>query len=82
MVVARKQTLVQLSDALVAALDERAARDSRSRSDLIREAVELYLAETAEAEIDRRIVQGYTRLPPDDVWGSAPARRAIAEESW
>jgi metal-responsive CopG/Arc/MetJ family transcriptional regulator len=61
--VARTQTLVQLSDELLAQLDERVAREGRSRSDLIRQALADYLASDREAEIDRQIVEGYTRQP-------------------
>jgi predicted transcriptional regulator len=60
---ARTQTLVQLSDDLLAQLDARAAREGRSRSDLIREAIAAYLVTDREAEIDRAIVEGYTRKP-------------------
>lgn len=60
---ARTQTLVQLSDELLAQLDARAAREHRSRSDLIREALSGYLAADREAEIDRRLVEGCTRQP-------------------
>lgn len=60
---ARTQTLVQLSDELLAQLDSRAAREGRNRSDLIREALAGYLAADREAEIDRQIVEAYTRQP-------------------
>lgn len=60
---ARTQTLVQLSDELLAQLDARAARAGRNRSELIREALAGYLAADPEAEIDRLIVEGYTRQP-------------------
>jgi metal-responsive CopG/Arc/MetJ family transcriptional regulator len=60
---ARTQTLVQLSDELLAQLDARAAREGRNRSDLIREALARFLAADREAEIDRLIVEGYTRRP-------------------
>ena len=70
---ARTQTLVQLSDELLAQLDARAAREGRNRSDLIREALARYLAADREAEIDRRIVDGYTRQP------QTPADLAFAE---
>jgi Arc/MetJ-type ribon-helix-helix transcriptional regulator len=60
---ARTQTLVQLSDALLAQLDARAARERRNRSELIRDALAAYLAGDREAEIDRLIVEGYTREP-------------------
>jgi metal-responsive CopG/Arc/MetJ family transcriptional regulator len=84
MIVARKQTLVQLNDELLGLLDEKAARLRRSRSDLIRDALEHYLAAEREAEIDRAIIEGYTRIPQEehDPWAEAAARRSIAEEPW
>ena len=85
MIVARTQTIVQLTDALVAMLDERAARSRRTRSSLIREALETYLRDDLEAEIDRQIVEGYTRAPQDAGelhWAQAGARDAIREEPW
>src|SRR5205807_7266434 len=63
MVVARSQTLVQLTDELVALLDQRAAAEQRSRSELIREAIERYVAADRGAEISRRIVSGYEQIP-------------------
>ena len=73
--VARKQTLVQLSDEQVAALDTVARRRHLSRSALIREAIDLLLADDREAEIGRAIVEGYTRIPPGtpDEWGDLEA---------
>ncbi len=85
MVVGRTQTLVQLSDELVARLDERAARLRRSRSSLVREAVEHYLHDEIEAGISRSIVEGYTRIPQteeEDAWARAAATRMLAEERW
>lgn len=85
MAMARTQTLVQLSDDLLALLDERAARERRSRSTLIREALEAYLHDAAEADLDRRIVEGYTRIPPtpeEAHWAEASARKVIREEPW
>jgi metal-responsive CopG/Arc/MetJ family transcriptional regulator len=85
MAMARTQTLVQLTDELLELLDERAARERRSRSTLIREAIEDYLRDDLQAEIDRRIVEGYRRLPQtdeEDAWAEANARAAIREEPW
>lgn len=48
----RTQTMVQLTDELVALLDQRADRDGTSRSQVIREAVETYLAEDREFDRD------------------------------
>lgn len=85
MAMSRTQTLVQLNDALLARLDERAARESRSRSALIREAIELYLRDEVAAELDRLIVDGYRRVPQtaeEAAWAEAAARDAIREEPW
>lgn len=85
MVVSRTQTIVQLNDALLVRLDERAARESRSRSALIREAIERYLHDDLTAELDRRIVEGYRRTPQtaeEAAWAEAAARDAIREEPW
>jgi metal-responsive CopG/Arc/MetJ family transcriptional regulator len=82
MAMARTQTLVQLSDELLARLDAYRAREGRSRSDVIREAIERHLAADREAEIDRRLVEAYTRQPPDDVWSDEAAKRMIAAEPW
>ena len=75
---------MQLNDELLELLDRKGARDGRSRSQLIREALEEYLHDEREAEIDRQIVEAYTRMPqPEhDPWAEAAARRSIAEEPW
>jgi metal-responsive CopG/Arc/MetJ family transcriptional regulator len=80
--VPRTQTLVQFSDDLLRRLDRYRAREGRSRSDVVREAVEQYLAADREAEIDRLIVEGYRRRPPTDVWGDEAAVKMIAAEPW
>jgi Arc/MetJ-type ribon-helix-helix transcriptional regulator len=82
--VARVQVLVQLTEELVAGLDRVRAHDGRSRSEVIREAIELHLAGHREAELDRRIIDGYRRMPPEDIWGDGAeaAARMIAAEPW
>ena len=72
---------MQLNDELLAALDQQAVVTGRSRSDLIREAVERYLADNGDA--DRRIVEAYRRKPqtPDPL-AERLARESIAEEPW
>jgi metal-responsive CopG/Arc/MetJ family transcriptional regulator len=79
---ARTQTLVQLTDDLLARLDAHRAGLGRSRSDVVREAIERYLEADREAEIDRLIVDAYTRQPPQDLWGEQTAKRLIAAEPW
>jgi len=81
----RKQVLVQLNEELLGRLDERASREGRSRSMLIREAIEAHLHDETEAEMDARIVAGYERVPQTDEeeqWALAGARSAIREEPW
>jgi metal-responsive CopG/Arc/MetJ family transcriptional regulator len=77
--------MVQLNDTLLEVLDQRATETGRSRSDLIREAIEQYYKEDIEAAIDRAMVEGYTRGPDDDELDALyedVARRSIAEEPW
>jgi predicted transcriptional regulator len=81
---ARRPTLVQLNDELVALLDERAARTGRSRSAIIRTAVERELSTERDAAIDSAIVAGYNRFPAGelDPWAEASAKRSVAGEPW
>jgi metal-responsive CopG/Arc/MetJ family transcriptional regulator len=82
---ARTQTLVQLSDQLLRQLDERAAREGRSRSALIRDAIALYMADDARDEVSRQIVEGYERIPDTEdemAVAEASAREMVREEPW
>lgn len=81
----RTQTLVQLSEELLRRLDERAAREGRSRSALIREAIQAYLYDEENARIDREIREGYERIPVTEEEmreAKANTRRMIEEEPW
>jgi metal-responsive CopG/Arc/MetJ family transcriptional regulator len=82
MVMARTQTLVQLSDELLDRLDSYRAREGRSRSEVVREAIERYLAADREAEIDRLLVDAYSRQPPEDLWSDEAAKQMISTEPW
>ena len=68
---ARVQTMVQLTDALLESLDREASRRATSRSALIRTALEDFLGADREAAIGQRIADGYGRIPPatPDEWG-------------
>jgi metal-responsive CopG/Arc/MetJ family transcriptional regulator len=62
---------LRLDETLVRLLDERSARERRTRSAVVRAAVESYLHDEVEAEIDRQIIEGYERMPQTDqdlVW--------------
>jgi metal-responsive CopG/Arc/MetJ family transcriptional regulator len=84
MAMGRTQTIVQLSDRLLALLDQRAAATGVSRSELVRRAVESYLRDDAEAAIDAAIVAGYEREPPTEpgALAEALAVASIEEEPW
>lgn len=63
--------MVQLTEDLVRELDEEAARQRTSRSELIRRAVSAFLVEARRDLIGEQIAEGYRRIPqgtPDD-WG-------------
>lgn len=62
---ARRQVLVQLDDAQVAALDGLAAASDDNRSELIRRAIDLYLRAAGEAVADVRYARAYERIPED-----------------
>lgn len=81
----RTQTLVQLTQDLLRRLDERAAREGRSRSALIRDAIEAYLYDEEKARVTREIIEGYERIPPTEeemAVAEREAREAIREEPW
>ena len=86
MIIARKQTLVQLTDELVELLDQRAERERKSRSALIREAVEAHLEDEIRAEIARQYREAYTRVPQTEEelaftdWAARETFRRLAEE--
>jgi metal-responsive CopG/Arc/MetJ family transcriptional regulator len=77
--------MVQLNHTLLKVLDQRATETGRSRSDLIREAIEQYYKEDIEAAIDRAMVEGYTRVPDDDEFdglAEASIRLLNADDPW
>lgn len=83
----RVQTLVQLTDELVAALDRRAARRGMSRSALIRELIVAGLGDESGRTVSQRIIDGYERVPQQtasdawgdlDRWSEVNARRNLA----
>ena len=62
---ARREVLVQLDDELVAKLDEVAKRTSVSRSELLRRGAIALIEADEWARADERLVEGYTKHPPD-----------------
>lgn len=83
MLIARTQTLVQLTPELLTALDNyRARTGASSRSEVIRDAIAKLLAADREAQIDAQIVTAYTRQPPEPIWGEQFARSLVEAEPW
>jgi Ribbon-helix-helix protein, copG family len=78
--VARKQVLVQLDDAQVAALDRLASAADDSRSELIRRAIDLYVSAVGEAVADVRYAEAYERVPED--LEEFAALRGLGLEVW
>jgi predicted transcriptional regulator len=67
--------MVQLNQDLLEQLDRRASLDGVSRSQVIRNAIEAYLAADRASSVDRLIVEGYRRMPQGgefdaDEWGN------------
>jgi metal-responsive CopG/Arc/MetJ family transcriptional regulator len=76
MVVARKEVLVQLDDELVSRLDELAAAQGTSRSELLRRGA-LAVLEAADTErADQELQEAYRRIPQDPALVKAARRLA------
>ena len=77
---------VRMPEDRVARIDALVQAESyESRASFIVEAIDRLVRELEEREIDRRIVEGYTRFPQteeDRRWAEASARRSIEEEPW
>jgi hypothetical protein len=78
--VTRRQVLVQLDDAQVAALDRLADAADDSRSELIRRAIDLYVEAVGEAVADVRYADAFRRVPED--LEAFSALRDVALAAW
>jgi len=76
----------RLADRVLAAVDDLVAQGRyASRTDVVRAALDALIDAHEQADLDRRLVEGYTRMPQtdDEVALAAAATRAlIAEEPW
>lgn len=78
MVMPRREVLVQLDDDLVEKLDELAGRTGVSRSELLRRGALAVLEADEWARADDRLMEGYSKQPPDAALLEA-SRRLAAE---
>ncbi len=76
MVMARREVLVQLDDELVSRLDEVAAAQGTSRSELLRRGAMAVLEAADAAQADRQLQEAYRRVPQDPALVKAARRLA------
>jgi metal-responsive CopG/Arc/MetJ family transcriptional regulator len=76
MVMARREVLVQLDDELVTRLDEVAAAQGTSRSELLRRGAMAVLEAGDVAQADRQLQEAYRRVPQDPALVKAARRLA------
>jgi Arc/MetJ-type ribon-helix-helix transcriptional regulator len=81
-----KMITLRMPDDRVARIDELVLAESyESRASFIVEAINRLVDEIEQREIDRQIVEGYTRIPQTDEelrWAEASALDSIREEPW
>lgn len=77
---ARKQVIVQLDEKLVSELDEVAAQDGVSRSELLRTAAAALLEARRIRKLERRLQEAYRETPQDPVLIET-SRRLASETS-
>lgn len=77
---------VRMPDHRVAQIDALVDRGPYpSRASFVVEAINRLVSELEEQEIDRRIVEGYTRIPPtaeETKWAEISGLESIREEPW
>ena len=81
-----KMITIRMPEDRVARMDALVETESyESRASFIVEAINRLVEEIEEREIDRKIVEGYTRFPQteeEQAWAAEAGRRSIAEEPW
>ena len=80
------QIAIRIPDILAGQLDQLVASGRfDTRADAVRAALEALIDAERRADVGRRIVEGYRKVPQDDVEVAAAAEaasRSIDEESW
>ena len=74
-----------MEEDLLAALDDAARREGRSRAELIRDACRIHLRRREEEEMDRVYMEGYRLIPEDSALSQALdalAAEVLPKEEW
>ncbi|MFP3974619.1 MAG: ribbon-helix-helix domain-containing protein [Dehalococcoidia bacterium] len=82
---AKKVIQIPVDEELLNALDRLSKKQSKARSELIRQACQRYLEQLESEELDRLYQQGYERLPEKPEVGEvqiALADEVLSGESW
>ncbi|MFC2059216.1 ribbon-helix-helix domain-containing protein [Chloroflexota bacterium] len=82
---AKKVIQVPVDEELLNALDQLSRKQSKARSELIRQACQRYLNQVEFEELDRIYQQGYERLPEEPEIGEtqiALVGEIFPKESW
>lgn len=75
---ARREVLVQLDDGLVARLDQLAADEGTSRSELLRRGADAVLEAARLARADDELIAAYRRIPQEPGLVETAARLAAS----
>jgi len=81
----KKVIQVPVDEELLSALDQLSKKQSKARSELIRQACQRYLRQIESEEQDSLYQQGYERLPEESASGEtqiAMAGEILSKELW
>ena len=82
---AKKVIQVPVDEGLLKSLDDVSKKQRRARSELIRQACQIYLRQVEKDEMDRLYRQGYEKIPEETETGDAQVAMAgeiMPRESW
>lgn len=82
---AEARTLVGVDRSIIERIDRLADREHRTREELVQEALDSYLdrkPRSDPSDVDRAIVESYSRQPQEVVGGEWAARQAILADPW
>ncbi len=81
----KKVIQVPVDEGLLKDLDDLSKKQRKARSELIRQACQIYLQQAKQEEMDRLYQQGYEKIPEEAELGEvqvAVAGEIMSKESW